>query len=305
MLHEIPLERRTLHGYFSPDLDPVLTVASGDSIALSCPNAGWWLDRETRFDGRDAELDRGHALIGPVEVEGARAGQVLEVRIVSVVVGDWGVTEAGGWHTDLNDRLRVGDVEQWRLHFSLDGVAGVGRDQFGRELDLSPFLGVMGMPPPEPGIHSTQPPRVWGGNIDCKELVAGTMLLLPIPLDGARFSAGDGHARQGDGEVSQLAIECPLERAELTLTLRDDLELATPIAWTPQAWLTFGFDEDLDEAATVATEAMLELMGREHGLEWRDALALASLLVDLRVTQIVNRVKGVHAVLAHDAVRMR
>jgi acetamidase/formamidase len=162
---------------------------------------------------------------------------------------------------------------------------------------------VIGMPPPEPGIHPTQPPRVSGGNIDCKELMAGSTLYLPIPVDGALFSAGDGHARQGDGEVSQVAIECPLERAELTLSVRDDLPLTTPIAWTPTAWLTFGFDEDLDEAAAIATDAMLDLMGREHDLERRDALALASLVVDLRVTQLVNRALGVHAVLAHDAVR--
>jgi acetamidase/formamidase len=152
------------------------------------------------------------------------------------------------------------------------------------------------MPPPEPGIHPTYPPRRSGGNIDCQELVPGAMLLLPIPVDGALFSAGDGHGRQGDGEVSQLAIECPVARAELTLSVRDDLELATPIALTPEAWLTLGFDEDLDEA-------MLELMGREHGLERRDALALASLAVDLRVTQLVNGVRGVHAVLRHDALR--
>ncbi len=222
----------------------------------------------------------------------------------SVRVGPWGVTEAGGWQTDLNDRLGVSDLEHWRLHWTLDPDGGVGRDQLGRELDLSPFLGVMGMPPPEAGAHSTQPPRVWGGNIDCKELGAGSTLFLPIPVDGALFSAGDCHARQGDGEVSQLAIECPLERAELTLSVRDDLPLTTPVAWTSAAWLTFGFDEDLDEAAAIATDAMLDLMGREHDLERRDALALASLVVDLRVTQIVNRVKGVHAVLSHDAVRM-
>jgi acetamidase/formamidase len=117
------------------------------------------------------------------------------------------------------------------------------------------------------------------------------------------FSAGDGHARQGDGEVSQIAIECPVARAELTLGLRDDLELTTPIGWTPEAWLAFGFDEDLDEAAAIAIEAMLELMGREHGLERPEALALASLVVDLRITQMVNGVRGVHARLAHDALR--
>jgi acetamidase/formamidase len=159
------------------------------------------------------------------------------------------------------------------------------------------------MPPPESGIHSTGPPRVFGGNIDCTALQEGTRLYLPIPVDGAQFSAGDGHARQGDGEVSQIAIECPLERVELTLGLRDDLELATPIGWTPEAWLTFGFDSDLDEAAAIAIDAMLELMGREHGMERGEALALASLVVDLRITQMVNGVSGVHARLAHDALR--
>jgi acetamidase/formamidase len=303
-LHEIPLERRTLHGHFSRDLEPVLTIDSGDTIAFACPNAGWWLSREERFAERNPELDRGHALIGPVEVREAKAGQTLEVRIETVRAGRWGVTEAGGWQSDLNDRLGVSGLEEWRLHWTLDPDAALARDQFEREISLWPFLGVMGMPPTESGVHSTQPPRVWGGNIDCTELVAGTTLYLPIPVDGALFSAGDGHARQGDGEVSQLAIECPVERAELTLSIRDDLPLTTPIAWTPAAWLTFGFDEDLDEAAAIATDAMLELMGREHDLERRDALALASLVVDLRVTQIVNRTKGVHAVLSHDAVRM-
>ena len=122
-------------------------------------------------------------------------------------------------------------------------------------------------------------------------------------MDGALFSAGDGHARQGDGEVSQLAIECPLERAELTLTVRDDVELADPVAWTPGGWLTFGFHEDLEEAAATAVDGMLALLGREHGLERADALALASLVVDLRVTQMVNGVSGIHAVLPHGAIR--
>jgi acetamidase/formamidase len=190
-----------------------------------------------------------------------------------------------------------------RLDWTLDRKAGTARDGHGRELDLRPFLGVLGMPPPEPGVHSTAPPRPCGGNIDCKELVAGTTLYVPIPVDGALFSAGDGHGRQGDGEVSQLAIECPIERAELTLTVRGDLRLSTPAALTLDAWLTLGFDEDLDEAAAIATDAMLELMAREHGLERADALALASLVVDLRVTQLVNGVRGVHAVLPHDALR--
>jgi acetamidase/formamidase len=228
---------------------------------------------------------------------------VLEVRIDEVRIGRWGVTDAGGWETPLNERLGVADGEPAVLRWELDADAGRGRDQAGREVALRPFLGVIGMPPDSPGVHSTAPPRACGGNIDCKELVAGTTLFLPIPVDGALVSAGDGHAAQGDGEVSQLAIEAPVERAQLTLTVRDDLHLGNPIAWTPDAWLAFGFDEDLDEAAAQAVDGMLELLGREHSLERREALALASVVVDLRVTQIVNGVRGIHARLAHDALR--
>ena len=188
------------------------------------------------------------------------------------------------------------------LVWELDADAGVARGRGGRELRLSPFLGVLGMPPDEPGVHGTGPPRRSGGNLDCKELVAGATLFLPIPVDGALFSAGDGHALQGDGEVSSTAIECPLERAELTLTVRDDLELSGPVARTERAWLTLGLGESLDEAMADAVGAMLDLLAREHGLERRDALALASLVVDLRVTQVVNGVVGVHAVLPDGAL---
>ena len=302
-LHDLPLERRTLHGHFSRDLEPVLTVESGDCVAFSCLNAGWWDLSRQRFEPRDPELDAGHALVGPIEVLGATAGQTLAIAVEEVRIGPWGITDAGGWSTPLNERLDVADGETVVLDWELDADAAVGRDQVGRTVSLTPFLGVIGMPPDEPGIHPTAPPRACGGNIDCRELVAGTTLLLPIPVAGALVSAGDGHAAQGDGEVSQLAIEAPVERARLTLTLRDDLELSAPIAWTPEAWLTFGFDEDLDEAAALAIDAMLELMGREHELERRDALALASVVVDLRVTQMVNGVRGIHARLAHDALR--
>jgi acetamidase/formamidase len=308
VVHEIPLERRTLHGHFSRDLEPALAVDPGDSIVFATLDAGWGLEPprpegRQRFEPRDDELDAGHALVGPVAVRGAQAGQTLAVRIDDVRVGSYGFTMGGGFSTPLNERLGVADGAERLLVFELDPDAGTGRDTEGREVDLRPFLGVLGMPPPDPGRHPTAPPRVWGGNIDCAALVAGTTLFLPVPVDGALFSAGDCHARQGDGEVSQLAIECPAERVRLTLELRDGPELASPVAWTPQAWLAFGFDEDLDEAAALAVDGMLQLMGREHGLERRDALALASTVVDLRVTQLVNGVRGVHAELRHDAIR--
>jgi acetamidase/formamidase len=309
VLHELPLERRNLHGHFSPDLPPIVSVDPGDSVAFASLDSGWGTERprddgtpRERFPNLDAELDAGHAMIGPIEVRGAAAGGTLAVEIAELRVGSYGFTMAGGWSTALNERLGVADGEVRKLVWSLDADRGVGQDQHGRTVSLRPFLGVIGMPPPEAGIHPTEPPRRWGGNIDCSELVEGTTLYLPVPVDGALVSAGDGHARQGDGEVSGLAIEAPMDHVRLTLGLVD-LELRNPIARIDGAWLTFGFDEDLDEAAAQAIEGMLDLMAREHGFDRRDALALASVVVDLRVTQLVNLTKGVHAILRDDALR--
>jgi acetamidase/formamidase len=282
--HELPLDASVLHGHFSLELEPVLTIDPGDSVRFSTPNAGWDVGRGEPFKSRNPELDIGHALVGPIQVRGARVGQVLAVRIDEVAPGSWGVTFGGEGH---------------RVEWELDGGTGTAA---GRSVRLAPFLGVLGMPPDEPGVHSTIPPRRCGGNIDCKELVAGTTLYLPIPVDGARFSAGDGHAAQGDGEVSGTAIEAPVE-AQITLEVRDDLELEWPIARIDGAWLTFGFDEHLGAAAKVAVDGMLDLMEREFGFSRPDALAFASVVVDLRVTQVVNQVLGVHAVLRDDALR--
>ncbi|HEV7640840.1 MAG TPA: acetamidase/formamidase family protein [Gaiellaceae bacterium] len=283
MIHQLPLERRTLHGHFSRDLGPVLTIDSGDSVRFSTPNAAWDLEDGTPFEPRSAPEDDGHALAGPIEVRGARSGQTLAVRIDEVVPGPRGVTH-GGW--------------PHRIDWQLDG--GTGRASTGHVVRLRPFLGVLGMPPAEHGVHSTTPPRTHGGNIDCKELVAGTTLYLPIPVDGALFSAGDGHAAQGDGEVSGTAIECA-STAQVTLEVRDDPPSDWPYARIPGAWLTFGFDEHLGRAAKIAVDSMVGLMGRKHGLSADDALALASVVVDLRVTQVVNESVGVHAVLRDDA----
>ena len=283
MRHQLPLDASVLHGHFSRELPPVLSVDPGDSVRFSTPNAGWHVGRDEPFQSRNTELDTGHALAGPIEVRGVRAGQVLAVRVDDVVPGPWGVTFGGADH---------------RIDWELDGGVGTAA---GRSVRLAPFLGVLGMPPDEAGVHSTIPPRRCGGNIDCKELVAGTTLYLPIPLAGALFSAGDGHAAQGDGEVSGTAIEAPVE-AQVTLDVRDDFELEWPIARVEGAWLTFGFDDHLGRAAKIAVDGMLDLMERELELPRNDALAFASVVVDLRVTQVVNEVLGVHAVLRDDAL---
>jgi acetamidase/formamidase len=147
---------------------------------------------------------------------------------------------------------------------------------------------------------------VWGGNIDCKELVAGSTLYLPISVPLGLFSVGDGHAVQADGEVSSTAIECPMERVELTFSLDETRSLTTPCAHTPAGWITMGFHEDLHEASMIALEAMLDLMSHQYALSRRDAMALASLIVDLHITQLVNAgIRGVHAILPHGAFQLR
>ncbi|GAA0421071.1 acetamidase [Acrocarpospora corrugata] len=299
-------DERTLHGHFSKDLPPVLTVDPGDSVRARTLDA-WWSTGP--YHGKNVE-DRprvpefregyGHALVGPVEVRGARAGMTLEVDILSVIPATWGTcAQPQSWINELYGIDDPGVIHSWEL----DPVALTGRNQHGHTVALRPFLGVLGMPPDEPGLHETFPPRWHGGNLDCKEIVAGSTLYLPIPVDGALFSLGDGHAAQGDGEVAGTAIECPMERVDLTFGLRDDWPLTGPVARTPAGWLTIGLGEDLNGAALQAMESMFTLLERLHGVARADALALASVCVDLRVTQNVNGVVGVHALLPPGAIR--
>lgn len=309
--YTIEPERRTLHGCFSRELPPVLTIDTGDTVRFRTLDAGWGLEPPVtvgtprrKFTPRIEGRDGGHALCGPVQIRGAQAGMTLEVEIGDVRPGTWGWTCAGGWSSELNRRLGVAEpaAREIQLIWQLDADARVGRNQFGHRIRLSPFMGVMGMPPDEPGLHSTWPPRASGGNIDCKELVAGSTLYLPIPVSGALFSVGDGHAAQADGEACSQAIECPMERVDLTFRLREDMPLSTPRAHTPAGWVTFGFHEDLNEATLMALNDMLDLLVAQYDLGRSEALAMASLVADLRITQIVNGVRGVHAILPHDAI---
>lgn len=308
--HVIEPTTATLHGSFSPDFAPALTIDPGDTVVYRTLDAGWGLEPHVapgvprkKFTPRVPERDAGHALCGPVAIRGAQPGMTLAVRIDAVVPGAWGWSAGGGWATDLNTQLGLADGDEWLMIWQLDAAAGGGVNQYGHRVALRPFLGIIGMPPPEAGWHSTVPPRPWGGNLDCKELVAGSTLYLPIPVPGALVSAGDGHAVQGDGEVGQVALECPMERVELTYSLRDDLPLTLPQADTPAGWITFGLDADLNVAMVQALAGMLDVIMARYNVPRKEALALASLVVDLRITQVVNEVRGVHAVLPPDAIR--
>lgn len=295
-------ERSTLHGSFSKHYTPILTIQSGDTVQFETIDAGWnagpfepGMPRE-KFCEREFPLDQGHALIGPIFIEGARPGKTLAIQINDLQIGSWGWSSAGGFDSVINKRLGLHDGPEFELIWELDRATMTGTSQLGHKIPLNPFLGLYGMPPDEDGYHSTHPPRFCGGNIDCKELVPGSTLYLPISVEGGLFSCGDGHAAQGDGEVASPALECPMDVVDLTFHVLDQ-KLAFPRAETPTSWIAFGFHEDVHEAAMIALEGMLDWMQELYGYERKEAMTLASLLVDLHITQLVNGVRGVHAIL--------
>ena len=272
-------------------------------------DAGWGTIEQSdpyasprEFEPRDRERDPGHALCGPIAIRGAEPGMVLEVIVNEIRPGRWGWSAAGGFPSQNNTRLGVADGPECVWQWALNADQGIARDQFGHAISLRPFIGLLGMPPDAPGRHSTVPPRPSGGNIDCKELGVGSRVYLPVPVRGGLFSVGDGHAAQGDGEVSGLALECAMDRVDLEFRVRDDLRLTMPRANTPAGWITFGFHEDLNEAWVIALEGMIALLQELLAFDRKEALQLSSLIVDLRITQVVNGVRGVHAILPHGAL---
>jgi acetamidase/formamidase len=299
--HQLEPDERTLHDHFSRELDPVLEIDSGDSVRFRTLDAGWHREPLRTPPPVPRTGRRGHALVGPVLVRGARPGSVLEVRIEALTPGDWGWTRSGGTAWDLYEKLGVQEgATEWLL-WTIDAAAGTARTQNGHAVAIRPFLGVMGVAPAAAGFHATAPPRNVGGNIDCAELVAGAVLYLPVEAEGALFSCGDGHARQGDGEVSGTAIECHME-STLSFAVRDDMKIRMPWARLPDAWLTMGMAADLDEACLIALGEMLTLLEDRLDVSRKEALGLASVAVDMRVTQIVNGVVGVHALLRDGAI---
>lgn len=307
--HKLELTADTLHGDFSPNREPVLRIKAGDVVESSCLDANWFTE-EPPIDGspdphhpKYATLAmKGHAMTGPIYIEGAEVGKTLEVTYEALTVGAFGWIHAGGFPYRVNEAFDLVDKKKLRTLWDLDAENLIGTDHLGHKVKLSPFLGNMGMPPPEDGNHSTSPPSNWGGNLDCKELVVGTKLYLPIPVEGGLFSFGDGHALQGHGEVSITAIECPMEYVRLKLDVIDDMPLKRPRAWTPAGWITFGFAENLDDATYMALGDMLDFMVEKFDLPDRQhALGLASAVVDVHITQIANPLVGAHAFLPHDA----
>ena len=303
--HRLDPTPETVADVFSRNRTPVLTMAPGDTVEVRSLDASGYLARPRVRGERPPQLipdAQGHCLTGPIAVEGAEPGGHLSVLVRSLVPDDWGWTVAGALDNPLNRRLGVVPGEPSWLLWDLDVVRGTATESRGVRRSLAPFLGVIGLAPAEPGDHPTVPPRAdTGGNIDCRELTAGSTLYLPVQVPGALLSVGDGHAAQGDGEVGGTAIECAMT-TELVVDLEADRPVPGVHAVTPTARITFGFDADLNAASADALAAMLSWMQALYDLDRTTALALASTVVDLRVTQVANRTWGVHAVLAHDVL---
>ena len=303
--HVLNLDAESVTGVFSRDLTPVLTVNSGDQIVVQSPDV---LGHLERFDGPDDGVPRllgdhpGLTVSGPIEVIGAEPGMMLAVHIKALQPTDWGWTKAAWQGSHLEDQIGVGsDAIEW-LSWELDAGSGRANSAVGLSVELAPFLGIIGLPPVAPGEHSLFAPHSSGGNLDCRALTAGSTLYLPVTVPGALLSLGDGHAAQGDGEVSGTAIECGM-RSTLKVELVDDAPVDVMHAETPSGRLTFGLSANLNEAVAQALSSMISWIQVLHPVNRATALALASAAVDLRITQVATPVWGVHAVLPASALR--
>lgn len=297
-----------MHGPFKRSMPHIGRVESGDRITAWAPDAGWsevvqpdpYAQPPVKMKEITDQQRQGHALIGPLFVTGAEPGDALEIRLETIRPGGWGWTSAGGWPSEFNQRLGLDDVEHYRMHWRIENGQAV--DANGRTVSLSPFLGWIGLMPAEDGLLSTTPPRRTGGNLDCRELVAGTSLFLPVEVNGAYLSFGDGHAVQGDGEVAGPALECPM-RVEMTVILHKASAPTLPYAHTPAGWVTLGFSPNLDDAMYAALAGLVDRVSTALNISRQEALMLCSLKASLRITQIVNETKGVHALFPTEALR--
>lgn len=304
--HRIDASPATVADVFDAGRPPVLRVAPGDTVTVRTLSAAGYTERQAEPGAEAPTLlasRRGHCLVGPIAVADARPGQVLAVHFDDLVPDDWGYTGSGGVDTPVNRALGLVEPgSRGPLLWDVDAAAGRAVNQLGLAVRTAPFLGVVGLPPEPTGEHSTIPPRpVGGGNVDCRELVAGSTLFLPVTVPDALLWVGDGHAAQGDGEVSGTAIECGMTTT-LTVDVLDDAPVAGIHAVTPAGRITFGFDADLNTATTTALDAMVGWIAGLFDIGRAEALAMASVAVSMRVTQVANRTWGVHALLPEGAI---
>jgi acetamidase/formamidase len=307
--HELKASPKTVAwGHYDAKTPPVLRIKSGDSVEVQTLITS----SPTRLEGAGVAPDQveqslrdihkevtnkgpgGHILNGPIFVEGAEPGDVLEVRVRSIKLAiPYAYNAFGRGSGAIPEDFPYSKMKI----IPLDAERMVAKFADGIEVPLKPFFGSMGVAPPEAsGRVSSAPPGIHAGNLDNKELVAGTTLFIPIHVTGALFEVGDGHAGQGDGEVDITALETSLV-GNLEFIVRKDLHLRWPRAETPTHFIAMGIDKDLSEAMKIAVRESVDLLVTEKKLSRDDAYMLSSIAVDFHVTQVVDGTKGVHAMI--------
>jgi len=295
------------YGYYWSDAKPALRIASGDIIDVDTllTNSPTGLARAgvpddkiqnslktivTQVTGQERRGPGGHILTGPVFVEGAEPGDVLEVKILSIDLAiDYGYNGCSGFvpaNCDRSAGMRI---------IPLDKKTMTAEYMPGIVVPMKPFFGSMGVAPaPALGRVSSNPPGKHAGNMDNKELVAGAVLFVPVFAEGALFEVGDGHVAQGDGEVDQTAIETSL-RGRLQLVVHKDMKLTWPRAETPTDYISMGFDENLTTATTIAIQEMVDFLSATKKLTKHQAYQVISIAGNVAITQLVDKPNvGVH-----------
>jgi acetamidase/formamidase len=303
-----PTPKTVAWGYYDAATPPVLRIKSGDTVEVQTLITS----SPTRLEGagvKPADVEQslrdiykevtnkgpgGHILTGPIFVEGAEPGDVLEVRVKTIKLAiPYAYNAFSPGRGFLPEdfpyaKMRIIPLDEARMvaHFA-DGI----------EIPLHPFFGSIGVAPPDvSGRISSAPPWIHAGNLDNKELVAGTTLFIPVHAKGALFLAGDGHAGQGNGEVDITAMETSLI-GTFQLIVRKDMHLRWPRAETPTHYITMGLHEDLNEATKAALREMIDFLVTVKHMTRDDAYQLSSVAADLDITQLVDGNKGVHAMI--------
>jgi acetamidase/formamidase len=311
--HRLPATPHTVaYGYYSATAVPVLRIASGDIVEVETlitnrPDrleAAGVAPADVQQSLRDIVAQvtdkgpGGHILTGPIFIEGADSGDVLEVRILKIDLAlPYGYNGCSGFlpaNCDSTQRTRI---------IPLDRKRHVAMFAPGVVLPLHPFFGSMGVAPPrDSGRVSSNPPGIHAGNMDNKELVAGTTLFIPVHTAGALFEIGDGHAVQGDGEVDQTAVETSLT-GRLQFIVRKDLHLTWPRAETRTHFIAMGMDKDLTKATQLAVQNAIDFIAGYRGWSKMEAYRLVSVACDVRVTELVDGNVGVHVMIPKSIMR--
>jgi acetamidase/formamidase len=300
-----PTPKTIAWGYYDAKTAPVLRVKSGDTVEIqtlitSTPkrleDAGVPpADVEQSLRDITTQVtDKGpggHILTGPVYIEDAQPGDVLEVKILAIKLAiPYAYNAFGPGRGYLPDDYPYSKIKI----IPLDEKRMVAKFAPGIEIPLHPFFGSMGDAPPESaGRFNSAPPWIMAGNLDNKDLVAGTTLYIPVHAPGALFQVGDGHAGQGNGEVDITALETSLI-GTFQFMVRKDMHLKWPRAETPTHYITMGLNDDLNACATLAVREMIDFLVTEKHLSRDDAYMLSSVAADLSITELVDGNKGVH-----------